>query len=202
MHDLPTLFGTGLGLAAGAGLNAYAVLFVYGGLARLFPEEFPGALAHVLSSNAVLVTVFALFLLEFVVDKIPGLDHAWDLLHAVVRPFAGGVLTLAATSPHGDSTLVGVLAGGSGGIVALASHLLKTTMRLTSTALTAGIANAALSLAEDIVAFLVALVSIFLPLLALCLVLAFAVLFVITVPRIARSVDLFGRRRRPKEKAA
>ncbi len=38
-------FGTGLGLAAGAGLNAYAVLLVYGGIAHLFPEDFPGTIA-------------------------------------------------------------------------------------------------------------------------------------------------------------
>jgi hypothetical protein len=136
-----------------------------------------------------------MFLLEFFADKIPGLDHFWDLLQTVVRPLAGAVLAIASVNPSGDSALLTAVAGGAGGGVALVSHLLKSATRLTSTALTGGIANVALSLAEDVVAFLQALVSIFLPLLALVLVAAISGLFLLSVPRIARSVDLFGRKR-------
>ncbi|HYN40264.1 MAG TPA: DUF4126 domain-containing protein, partial [Thermoanaerobaculia bacterium] len=80
----------------------------------------------------------------------------------------------------------------------LASHLVKGTVRLTSTALTAGIANFALSLAEDVLAVLQAIVSIFLPLVALVLAIAVAGLFLLCVPKLARGVDLFARRRRRK----
>ena len=67
------------------------------------------------------------------------------------------------------------------------------------TALTAGIANVALSLAEDIVAFLQSLVSIFLPLVALVVVIAIGLIFILTIPRMARFLDLFGRRRPSRE---
>ena len=194
MSGVTSLFGTGLGLAAGAGLNAYAVLLVYGGIARFFPEEYPGVIAHFLGSTPVLATVGVMFLLEFFADKIPGLDHGWDILHSVIRPFVGALLAVAAVSPEGNPALT-VLAGGSGGAVALASHLLKSATRLTSTALTAGIANIALSLEEDILAFLQSFVAIFLPAVALVVVLALGVLFLLTGPRIARQIDLFGRRR-------
>jgi hypothetical protein len=195
---LTSLFGTGLGLAAGAGLNAYAVLLVYGGLARLFPDEFPGGIARFLSTTPALASFGVLFLLEFFADKIPGLDHVWDLLHSVVRPLAGVVLSLAAVEPGTDSIALQVLAGGSGGVVSLLSHLLKAATRVTSTALTAGVANAALSLAEDIVAFLQALVSIFLPLVALAIVAGLGILFLLTVPRLARTTNLLGRHRPPR----
>ena len=191
----PSLFGTGLGLAAGAGLNAYAVLLVYGGIVRLFPEEYPGALGQLLGSTTALTAFAVMFLLEFFADKIPGLDHFWDILQTVVRPVAGAVLAIASVNPSGDSVLLTAVAGGSGGGVALVAHFLKSATRLTSTALTGGVANVALSFAEDVVAFLQALVSIFLPLLSLVLVVALAGLFLLSVPRIARSVDLFGRRR-------
>lgn len=197
MEGAPTLFGTGLGLAAGAGLNAYAVLLVYGTLARFFPEDYPGSLARLLSTTPALTAFAALFVLEFFVDKIPGLDHAWDVVHTFVRPLVGAVLAIAAVSPQSSSSVLAVAAGGSGGLVALASHLVKSATRLTSTALTAGIANIALSLAEDILAFLQALVSVFLPLVALMVVVALGGIFLLTVPRIARKVDLFGRRRGP-----
>ena len=192
-NTLP-LLGTGLGLAAGAGLNAYAVLLVYGGVSRLFPEAFPGPIAQFLASTPALLASGVLFLLEFLADKIPGLDHVWHMLHSVVRPLVGALLALASVAPEGSATL-NVFAGGGGGLVALLAHLVKSATRLTSTALTAGMANAVLSLAEDILAFLQSLVAIFLPMVALAVVAALGVIFLLTVPRIARSVNLFGRRR-------
>lgn len=191
---LPQLFGTGLGLSAAAGLNSYAVLLVYGAVARLFPEDYPGAIARLLSSTPALSVAAVLFLLEFFADKIPGLDHFWHLLHSFVRPVVGALVAIAAVQPEG-STILNVVAGGSGGTVALVSHLVKSATRLTSTALTAGIANAGISLAEDILAFLQSLVSIFLPLVALVVVLAVGLIFVLMIPRMARFLDLFGRRR-------
>jgi hypothetical protein len=143
-----------------------------------------------------------MFLLEFLVDQIPGLDHFWDVVHAFVRPLAGALLAIAVVQPHAGTPLTAV-AGGAGGTAALVSHVVKSATRVTSTALTGGIANMALSLAEDVVAFLQALVSIFLPLVSLVLVAALACIFLLTVPRIARSIDLLGRRRRaPARKPA
>ncbi|MGZ5429803.1 MAG: DUF4126 domain-containing protein, partial [Thermoanaerobaculia bacterium] len=191
---LPQLFGTGLGLSAAAGLNSYAVLLVYGAMARFFPEDYPGAIARLLASTPALGVAAVLFFMEFFADKIPGLDHFWHLLHSFVRPVVGALVALAAVQPEG-STVLDVVAAGSGGTVALVSHLVKSATRLTSTALTAGIANAGLSLAEDILAFLQSLVSIFLPLVALLVVAAIGLLFVLAVPRMARAADLFGRRR-------
>ena len=194
MGNALPLLGTGLGLAAGAGLNAYAVLLVYGGVSRFFPEAFPGPIAQFLASTPALLASGVLFLLEFLADKIPGLDHLWHMLHSVVRPLVGALLAVASVAPEGSATL-NVFAGGGGGLVALLAHLVKSATRLTSTALTAGMANAVLSLAEDILAFLQSLVAIFLPMVALAVVAALGILFLATVPRIARSVNLFGRRR-------
>lgn len=194
MSALPQLFGTGLGLSAAAGLNSYAVLLVYGAIARFFPEDYPGGIARLLASTPALGVAAVLFLLEFFADKIPGLDHFWHLLHSIVRPLVGALVAIAAVQPEGSAAL-DVLAGGSGGAVALVSHLVKSATRLTSTALTAGVANAGLSLAEDIVALLQSLVAIFLPLVALVVVIAIGLIFVLTIPRMARFHDLFGRRR-------
>jgi hypothetical protein len=203
MSALSTL-GTGLGLSIGAGLNAYAVLLVYGVLARLDPAGFPGGVSRGLSTTPVLLTLCGLYLLEFLADKIPGLDHLWDLLHAVVRPLAGALLAFAvaqnsavpgAGAAGGAGLVMQGGAAGLGGLLAFAAHLVKSATRLTSTALTAGVANIALSVAEDILAFLQAVVSVFLPLIALAVVGGFVVLFLFTVPRVARTVNLVGRRR-------
>lgn len=198
MNALAQLFGTGLGLSAAAGLNSYAVLLVYGGMARFFPEDYPGAIARLLASTPALGVASVLFLLEFFADKIPGLDHFWHLLHSIVRPLVGALVAIAAVQPEGSTALTAI-AGGSGGVVALVSHLVKSATRLTSTALTAGVANVGLSLAEDVVAFLQSLVSIFLPLVALAVVAAIGLIFILTIPRMARVLDLFGMRRPGRE---
>lgn len=194
VSSVPALFGTGLGLAAGAGLNSYAVLGLYGMLARFFPEDFPGTVPHFLASTPVLMTIAGLYILEFFVDKIPGVDHFWDIVHCLVRPLVGAVLAGTIVGEHGNTSLA-VAAGGIGGGVALISHLVKSTTRVTSTALTAGVANVALSLAEDVLAFLTALVSFFLPILALVFVIVLGGVFLLTVPRLAKTVNIFGRRR-------
>ena len=179
-------FGTGLGLAAGAGLNAYAVLLVYGGIAHFFPEDFPGAIARFLAEPATLAVLLGLYLLEFVADKIPGLDHVWDVVHTVVRPVAGASSRSRCRRARRPRRRWRSWPAGAEGSRRSLSHLVKGTARLTSTALTAGVANFALSLAEDILAVLQAIVSIFLPLVALVLAVAVAGIFLLCVPKLSR----------------
>src|SRR5262249_30147416 len=62
---------TGLGLAAAAGLNAWAVLLLFHGLVRLLPQEFPGVTTPFLASPFLLQLALVMFLAEFVVAKIP-----------------------------------------------------------------------------------------------------------------------------------
>lgn len=196
MPGVLSLFGTALGLAAAAGLNAYAVLLVYGGLVRLFPEEFPGGLCQLLCQPLPMTVFAALFVLEFFVDKVPGLDRFWDVMQAVLRPVSGAVLAFAVVAPGaGTGPALTLLAVGLGALAALVAHFVKGVARLTSTALTAGVANAALSLAEDVLAFLQALVSFFLPTVALAVVVSLGVVFLATVPKASRSIDVFGLRR-------
>ncbi|MCM3875579.1 MAG: DUF4126 domain-containing protein, partial [Thermoanaerobaculia bacterium] len=102
---LPQLFGTGLGLSAAAGLNSYAVLLVYGAMARFFPEDYPGSIARLMASTPALTVAAVLFLLEFFADKIPGLDHFWHLLHSFVRPVVGALVAIASVQPEGSPLL-------------------------------------------------------------------------------------------------
>ncbi len=145
---------TGLGLSAAAGLNAWAVLLLFNGLALLLPQEFPGPSAAFLSSHGVLTASVVLFLAEFVADKIPIVDHLWNLVQTLLRPAVGALLMLAAVPAETSSAARAGLAL-AGALATLATHFAKSTTRLTSTAATRGIAQVALSLAED--AFSVAL---------------------------------------------
>jgi len=152
---------TGLGLAAAAGLNAWVILLLFNGLVRLLPQEFPGVSAAWLSSQGVLTAAVVLFLAEFVADKIPVVDHLWNLAQTLLRPIVGALLMLSCapeTSPLGrlGFALLGALC-------TLATHLAKSTTRLTSTAATRGFTQFALSLAEDVVAVALAALMFFVP---------------------------------------
>ncbi|MGH6692806.1 MAG: DUF4126 domain-containing protein, partial [Gammaproteobacteria bacterium] len=80
---------TSIGLGLGAGVNAYATLLVFGLLSRWKPGMFDRELAEFFSSTPVLITVAVLYVIEFLADKIPVVDHAWDAVHTFVRPAAG-----------------------------------------------------------------------------------------------------------------
>jgi hypothetical protein len=64
-----------------------------------------------------------LLLLEFLADKFPGLDSAWDGLHTFIRIPAGALLAAGAT---GDSiSALTVAAGLLGGTITAGTHFTK-----------------------------------------------------------------------------
>jgi hypothetical protein len=172
---------TSVGLGAGAGVNSYATLLVFGVLSRWHPGMFPGELASFFARTPVLIVLGVLYTIEFVADKVPAVDHVWDVIHTFIRPLAGALVAWAAAAPGVPRGLV-ILAAVLGGGAALTTHAAKATLRVASTATTAGTANPILSFIEDVFAFLNAILAVFLPWLALLGI----VLLVIAVWRFRR----------------
>ncbi len=168
---------TSAGLGIGAGVNAYATLLVFGLLARWQPTMFHDDLARFFASTPVLIVVAFLYAVEFVADKIPTVDHIWDLIHTFIRPAAGALVAWAAVSnqiPRGAVIVATILAGGA----ALGAHATKATVRGASTLTTGGLGNPILSLVEDVFAFASALVAILLPWLVLVMFVLFSIFFI------------------------
>ncbi len=100
-----------------------------------------------LERTDVLVAAGVMFLLEFVADKVPYLDSAWDAVHTVVRPTVGAAIGLLAT---GDATsLQGAVLAATGGATALASHAVKAGLRLAVNTSPEPASNIVVSLVED-----------------------------------------------------
>jgi hypothetical protein len=176
---------TSAGLGVGAGVNAYATMLVFGLLARLRPGMFPDDLAHFFASTPVLIALGVLYTVEFIADKVPVVDHVWDVIHTFIRPAAGALVAWAAVSdqiPHGAVIVASVLAGSA----ALGSHLVKATVRGASTVTTGGLGNPILSVIEDVFAFVNAIVAIFAPVLVL-LVLVIVTLYFVRLRRRVRT---------------
>lgn len=174
---------TGLGLAAPAGLNAYVPLLILALADRLSSAITLARPYDFLSSTWGIAVIVLLLTVEVIVDKVPGLDHANDLVQSAVRPAVGAVLTIATTAGNGAvnpvvALLLGLVVGGS-------VHAAKAVTRPAITLGTGGLGNPLLSLAEDAVAAFAAVVAIFLPFLSLGVLILFGA-FVLWAIRRAR----------------
>lgn len=110
------------GLAWASGLRLYLTLFVIGLLARLEVVALPPALG-ILGDPWVLTASGIMLAAEFLADKVPGFDSAWDSVHTFIRIPAGAVLAAAALG-EADPALVAVAAI-LGGAIASSTHVTK-----------------------------------------------------------------------------
>ncbi len=157
----------GISLAACAGLRAFLPLLVVGVAGRL---DWIPLTSHFewLSSTPALIVFGVAVGAEFVGDKVPWVNHLLDGLQTFVKPVAGVVVAAAVLhelTPLQGSVLALVLGAGTAGAV----HVSKATLRLASTAATGGLANPIVSTVEEGSAWMLAAVAIWLPFLALAL---------------------------------
>src|SRR6202795_3471311 len=138
-----------LGAGFSSGLNLYATIATLGLLQRFGVIHLPAAL-QVLAHPWVLGIAIALYLIEFLADKIPYVDSVWDLIHTAIRPPAAALLAYGAAGAAPPEWRWGaaLLAGG----VALTSHGTKASARAAVNASPEPFTNWTLSLVEDILA--------------------------------------------------
>ena len=126
MSPLETL-GFALGTSFASGLNLYATVAAAGLFERFGIIHLPEPL-QVLPHPMVLGLALALFVVEFVADKIPYVDSVWDAVHTFIRPPAAAFLSYSAFAggvPEQWKIGAALLAGS----VALTSHGAKATTR-------------------------------------------------------------------------
>ncbi|MEO9324686.1 DUF4126 domain-containing protein [Nocardioides sp. C4-1] len=127
-----------------SGVNAYLVVLVLGLGERLGGADVP----EVLGRWEVLAAAAFMYSFEFVADKIPYVDSAWDAISTVIRPTAGAVVGLLVA---GDAdSLTQALNASVGGTTALASHVVKAGGRLAINSSPEPASNIVASVAEDV----------------------------------------------------
>ena len=191
------LLALGLGAAWASGLNLYAAVLLLGGLQASGIVSLPPDLA-VLSHPAVLLAAAVLYAVEFVADKVPGIDSAWDAVHSFIRIPAGALLAAGALGGYDEGYTV-ALALLAGGTVAAASHAAKAGGRVAINASPEPFSNWAASIAEDLLALGGLLLALLLPAVFLVLLGAFLFAVLWLLPRLWRALRrLFGGRPRPE----
>jgi hypothetical protein len=174
--DLLSVFSA-FGLSASAGLNAYIPLLIVALLAKFTNLIHLRSPWDVLTSWWIIALLIVLSLIEFFADKIPAVNHINDLIQTIFRPAAGAIAFAAAahviTDPHPVLSLaLGLLvAGGVHSVKALA-------VRPAVTAATAGVGNVPVSIAEDLTATIISILSVVVPVVVACLIIALTALLI------------------------
>ncbi|HWS55715.1 MAG TPA: DUF4126 domain-containing protein [Pyrinomonadaceae bacterium] len=185
MNAIETL-SLALGAAWTAGINLYATVAVIGLLQRFeLVGRLPGGL-DALDNWWVIGIALALYVVEFVADKVPYVDTAWDAAHTFVRVPAGAALAVAATADLDPS--VRVVAFLFGGGLALSTHGTKATVRAAANTSPEPFSNWALSLVEDVLAVGALVLAVLHPLAILAVIVIFLLLLVWILPKVVRAL--------------
>ena len=114
------------GLAWASGVRMYAAIFIVGLTGRLGYVHLPEHL-QLLQHDGVLIASGIMLLAEFLADKVPGFDTAWDSIHTFIRIPIGAMLAWGAMSDAGaDAQMVAAILGGA---ITGGTHLAKMSTR-------------------------------------------------------------------------
>jgi len=148
--DLTQLIAIAAALGWASGLRLYAVVFLTGAAGFMGWVTLPEGLQG-LQNPVVLGVSFLLFIMEFVADKIPGVDTLWDAVHTFIRIPAGAALAFGALNgAFGvDGNTWALLAALLGGTLAATAHTAKATTRAAVNTSPEPFSNIGLSLLGD-----------------------------------------------------
>ena len=167
MTQLISTIAIAMGASWVSGINLYATVATLGLLARFAELRLPGEL-QVLTSWWIIGVAIGLYVVEFIADKIPLVDSTWDVIHTFIRIPAGAVLAASAFGDFDRSIQVTALLLGGG--LALSSHGTKAATRAMLNASPEPVSNAVASVAEDILAVVSVIASVFVPVLIFVIV--------------------------------
>jgi hypothetical protein len=195
-------------LAWASGLRLYFLIFCLGVAGNFGYIDLPAGLG-VLQHPWVIGAAGILLVMEFLVDKVPGIDSAWDALHTLIRIPAGALLAAGAT---GDSLGALTLAAGLlGGTITAGTHLAKAGGRAIINASPEPFSNWGASFTEDaavLAGIWLAFHHPFVFLAALAVFLALAIWFLpklwmgaIAMWRLLRSRSMIGRTIQPEDQS-
>jgi hypothetical protein len=184
--DIAQLIALAAVLGFASGIRLYAVLLVVGLVGYAGWVPLPSGLS-ILQHPWVIGASAAMFLVEFVADKVPGVDSVWDAIQTFIRIPAGAALA-AGVFGGMDSAAWTTVAAILGGSLAATSHFTKAGTRAAANTSPEPFSNFGLSVAEDITTAGLLWLVLTHPLVALALVVALVLLAAWLLPKLIRFV--------------
>lgn len=176
---------TTLGISWASGINLYATLLVMGIMHSSGTVVLPEGIDYV-AHPLVMIAAGVMFLVEFFVDKIPGIDTTWDSFHTFIRIPAG--VAMAYGAAEGMGPVMEMISAVFGGTLATTSHATKAGSRLIINTSPEPFSNWAASLTEDCAAIGGVWAALTHPWIFLCLLGLFILLAIWLLPKIWRGI--------------
>jgi Domain of unknown function (DUF4126) len=144
--DAISSFALASGLSWASGIRLYATVCIVGLLSKLNYIQLPNSL-DMLSNPIVIGVAGVLMVVEFLADKIPYVDSAWDSIQTFIRIPAGALLAMGAmnTSDPMIATIAALLGGSLTGM----THATKAGSRALINTSPEPVSNIATSFGEE-----------------------------------------------------
>ena len=172
-------------LAWASGVRLYLVVFAVGLAGSMGYVDLPAGLT-VLEHPWVIGAAGVLLVMEFLADKVPGLDSAWDAIHTFIRIPAGALLAAGAT---GDTlSALTVAAGLLGGTITAGTHFTKAGGRALINTSPEPFSNWTASFTEDALVLGAIWFVFHYPIVFLAMFVLFIVLMIWLIPKLWRGI--------------
>lgn len=183
--DPITVIALTLGVGWASGINLYAAVLTLGLMHNMGWIVLPPDL-QILAAPVVILAAGFMYMVDFIADKIPGIDSGWDALHTFIRIPAGAILAAQAV---GDVHPALVLAAGLvGGTLATTSHVTKAGTRVLINTSPEPFSNWTASVLEDVAVIAGLWAALQYPVLFLAALVAFVALVVWLAPKLFRAL--------------
>jgi hypothetical protein len=184
METLAVL-GRTLAFSLAAGVNLYATVALLGVASRYGWVQLPPEYG-VLGNLWVIGLASALYMVEFVADKVPWVDTLWDAVHTFIRPVGGAALAVASLGEASPG--LKVAAALLGGTVAAGSHFTKAGTRVVVNSSPEPFSNWILSVLEDGFVVSLGLLALKFPLVALAISLVIIAIIITVASMLVRAI--------------
>ena len=187
LNQISNTLALSMGAAWASGINLYATLMMLGVLSVTGNMTLPPEL-QILANPLVIGAATLMFIVEFVADKMPGVDTGWDSIHTFIRIPAGAMLAAGAVGDVNQAMTISAAIVGGG--LAASTHAFKSGSRVMINTSPEPFSNWLVSIAEDITVLGGIWLAVQNPVLFLVLLLFFIVLMVWLLPKLWKFIKI------------
>ena len=189
VNDITRIIALTMGAAWAAGINLYAAIATLGILSVTGNMTLPPDL-QVLANPLVIGAACLMFAVEFIADKMPGVDTGWDTIHTFIRIPAGALLAAGAVGELNPA--VSLAAALLGGTLAAGTHGMKAGSRLLINTSPEPLTNWTASIVEDIMVIGGIWAAVNHPWVFFVLLVIFILLMIWLLPKVWRGINMLA----------
>ena len=185
LNQIANTIALTMGVAWASGINLYAAMVMLGLLGATGNIDLPSGL-QILANPLIIGAAGFMYVVEFIADKIPGVDTSWDTLHTFIRIPAGALLAAGAVGEVNPVVALAVAIVGGG--LAAGAHATKSGTRVMINASPEPVSNWVASLAEDLAVIVGLWTALHHPWVFIVLLIGFVLLMIWLLPKLWQGI--------------